>query len=423
MIRALYTLLLAIALPFLLPSLYKHKLGKPSVGSRWKEHFGFTPSLNNPEKKPVIWIHAVSVGEVIAASPLIKKIHQAQPNAKILVTTTTPTGAKQAENLKEYAEHRYMPLDFTWAVKTFLKTVRPKQLIIIETELWPNTLIAVSKQNIPITIANARLSDKSFRGYTKIKPLFDSFSPALSQVICQHKDDAKRFEKLGIPQSKVYVSGSIKFDISISAKQLETANRLRSELGYSRPIWIAASTHEGEDEKILAAHSQVVEHVPNALLILVPRHPERFNDVMVQCSEHFTTVRRTTKVAVTENTKVYLGDTMGEMLTLIGASDVCFMGGSLIGSKVGGHNLLEPAALSKPTLTGPSYFNFADITQQLLTANSCQIINSESDLADKIILLLQSPALRGEQGQAALNVVERNRGALEKTVQYIFGEK
>ncbi|MCG9683913.1 lipid IV(A) 3-deoxy-D-manno-octulosonic acid transferase [Vibrio sp. Isolate23] len=423
MIRVLYTLLLVIALPFLLPSLYKHKLGKPSVGSRWKEHFGFTPSLNNPEKKPVIWIHAVSVGEVIAASPLIKKIHQARPNAKILVTTTTPTGAKQAENLKEYAEHRYMPLDFTWAVKTFLKTVRPKQLIIIETELWPNTLIAVSKQNIPITIANARLSDKSFRGYTKIKPLFDNFSPALSQVICQHKDDAKRFEKLGIPQSKVYVSGSIKFDISISAKQLETANRLRSELGYSRPIWIAASTHEGEDEKILAAHSQVVEHVPNALLILVPRHPERFNDVMVQCSEHFTTVRRTTKVAVTENTKVYLGDTMGEMLTLIGASDVCFMGGSLIGSKVGGHNLLEPAALSKPTLTGPSYFNFADITQQLLAENSCQIINSESDLADKIILLLQSPALRGEQGQAALDVVERNRGALEKTVQYIFGEK
>ncbi|ANW24215.1 3-deoxy-D-manno-octulosonic acid transferase [Vibrio coralliilyticus] len=422
MIRALYTFLLVIALPFLLPSLYKHKLGKPSVGTRWKEHFGLTPSLNNPENKPVIWVHAVSVGEVIAASPLIKKIHQAQPNAKILVTTTTPTGAKQAENLKEYAEHRYMPLDFTFAVKAFLKVVRPKQLIIVETELWPNTLITVSKKHIPITVVNARLSDKSFRGYSKVKPLFNLLSPSLSKVICQHKDDARRFENLGVPQSKIFVSGSIKFDISISSEQSIKGKQLRCELDSFRPIWIAASTHQGEDEKILAAHSQVLQHVPNALLILVPRHPERFNDVMVKCSELFTTVRRTGNSTVSSSTQVYLGDTMGEMLTLIGASDVCFMGGSLLGNKVGGHNLLEPAALAKPTLTGPSYFNFSDITKQLVASNSCQIINSESELAEKIIELFHSTDLRDEQGQAALSVVERNRGALKNTIQHIFGE-
>ena len=213
LLRTLYTLLLTLAAPFLLYGLYRRRQGKPSVGKRWKEHFGITPPLKTTT--PPIWIHAASVGETLAVTPLIKQIKQRSPNTPILLTTTTPTGAEQAEKLADWVEHRYTPIDFSFAVRGFLRRVRPCQLIIVETELWPNTLHTVAKAGLPITLVNARLSEKSYRGYQRIHPFFNSMAKPLSLVLCQFADDAQRFIQLGVAETKIKITGSIKFDINI----------------------------------------------------------------------------------------------------------------------------------------------------------------------------------------------------------------
>nr|WP_319553538.1 lipid IV(A) 3-deoxy-D-manno-octulosonic acid transferase [uncultured Vibrio sp.] len=384
LIRLIYTLLLALVSPILLFGLYKSKPNKPKFGLRWKEHFGITPKLNTDQRP--IWIHAVSVGESIAAAPLIKALKKQNPGQTILVTTTTSTGAEQVAKLGDLVEHRYMPIDFSFAVKGFLKATNPKQMLIIETELWPNTLNTVHKAGIPITVVNARLSEKSCRNYAKVQPLFNLLHPKLTQVLCQTESDAERFSRLGVDSNKLSVTGSIKFDIQISDDVKAKGKELRSALGEHRPVWIAASTHKGEDEQVLEAHKQVLKSNPKALLILVPRHPERFDSVFELCQQHsFETIRRTSQSEVAESTQVYLGDTMGEMLILIGAADVCFMGGSLIGDKVGGHNVLEPAALGVPVITGPSYFNFTEIVEDLYSQHALTIIANEYELSKKVL--------------------------------------
>lgn len=388
LIRILYTLLLALASPFLLFGLYKSKPNKPKFGQRWREHFGITPKLEATERP--IWIHAVSVGESIAAIPLIKELKKQNPTQPILVTTTTSTGAEQIAKLGDLVEHRYMPIDFSSAVKGFLKAIRPKQMLIIETELWPNTLHTVHDSEIPITVVNARLSEKSCKNYAKVQPLFNLLVPCLDKVLCQTESDAERFERLGIEKNKLFVTGSIKFDIQISEEVKQKGKALRTELGIKRPIWIAASTHKGEDEQMLDAHKKILESHPNALLILVPRHPERFDNVFERCQKlGFEAARRTSRTEVTESTQVYLGDTMGEMLVLMGAADICFMGGSLVGDKVGGHNVLEPIALGLPVINGPSYFNFKDIVEEFRSLNKIHVIENSSLLAEQVTDLLR----------------------------------
>ncbi|MFV8413559.1 lipid IV(A) 3-deoxy-D-manno-octulosonic acid transferase [Vibrio owensii] len=414
LIRIFYTLLLALASPFLLFGLYKSKPNKPKFGQRWKEHFGITPKLETTERP--IWIHAVSVGESIAAIPLIKELKKQNPTQPILVTTTTSTGAEQIAKLGDLVEHRYMPIDFGFAVKGFLKAIRPKQMLIIETELWPNTLNTVHNAGIPVIVVNARLSEKSCRNYAKVQPLFDLLHPCIDKVLCQAESDAGRFERLGIEKNKLFVTGSIKFDIQVSDDVKEKAKTLRNALGLERPIWIAASTHKGEDEQVLEAHKKILESHPNALLILVPRHPERFEDVFELCQgQGFETARRTSQEEVTISTQVYLGDTMGEMLFLIGAADICFMGGSLIGDKVGGHNVLEPAALGVPVIIGPSYYNFKEIVTQLTKHNGI-IISSSKELESHFYNLISTPTYQSLLKHSALEIVLKNSGAIDRTV-------
>ncbi|QFT08565.1 lipid IV(A) 3-deoxy-D-manno-octulosonic acid transferase [Vibrio sp. THAF190c] len=417
LIRFFYTLLLALAAPLLLFGLYKSKPNKPKFGKRWKEHFGITPKLASNQRP--IWIHAASVGETLAATPLIKIMKQNNPEQVIVVTTTTSTGAEQVEKLGDLVKHRYMPIDFAFAVRGFINAVKPAKMLIIETELWPNTLATVSRAGIPITIVNARLSEKSRDNYAKIQPLFNQIHPALASVLCQTQSDADRFISLGTNPNKVTVTGSIKFDISIPESTHKKAQELRRLLGESRPIWIAASTHKGEDEQILKAHHELLKSNPRALLILVPRHPERFDDVFNLCqSQGFKTTRRTSQENVATDHQVYLGNTMGEMLVLIGAADVCFMAGSLIGKKVGGHNMLEPAALKVAVVNGPSYYNFKEITEELIEHHG--IIVCEPDAISKHVQeLLSNSDMRQHQAEKALTVVQRNQGSLQRTLDEI----
>lgn len=417
-LRYCYTILFFLLSPFLLYSLYKQKDGKPSFGLRWKEHFGFTPALKsniNP-----IWIHAVSVGEAIAAIPIINALKKRNPEQPILVTTTTSTGAKQIEKLGDLVEHRYMPIDFCFAVRGFLKITKPKKMLIMETELWPNTLYTVSKFGISISVLNARLSEKSFLGYKKVQPIFNQLGKHLTHVCCQYQDDADRFVALGINNDKVHVTGSVKFDVMITQQIQESGVELRKKLGEFRPIWIAASTHKGEDEQILVAHKSLLLTIPTALLILVPRHPERFNSVFELCQQSdLSCIKRTLNQTITADTQVYLADTMGEMLTLIGASDICFMGGSLLGDKVGGHNILEPAALGKPSLIGPSYFNFQEITQQLISNNAAIVSHNATELTDNLMMIFRDDQYREQLQKNTLSFIQKNKGAVEKTLQQI----
>ncbi|WP_025628732.1 lipid IV(A) 3-deoxy-D-manno-octulosonic acid transferase [Vibrio parahaemolyticus] len=418
LIRIIYTALLALASPFLLLGLYKSKPNKPKFGGRWKEHFGITPQLKTHQRP--IWIHAVSVGESIAATPLIKELKQQYPEQPIVVTTTTSTGAEQIAKLGDLVEHRYMPIDFGFAVKSFLKAIQPKKMLIIETELWPNTLNVVKQANIPITVVNARLSEKSCQNYVKVQWLFNQLHPCLTQVLCQTDSDAERFERLGVNKEKLSVTGSIKFDIQISDHVKQQGKALRAQLGKDRPVWIAASTHKGEDEQVLEAHKQILESHPHALLILVPRHPERFDDVFALCKKQgFETVRRTEKQPAENTTQIYLGDTMGEMLVLIGAADICFMGGSLIGDKVGGHNVLEPAALGIPVVIGSSYYNFTEIVRAMRHQDAIMLIENSQQLSLFITSLLRDDNHRFAISKKTTAFVAGNAGALNKTLKGI----
>ena len=422
--RLLYTLLLTLVSPFFLYSLYKSKPNKPKFGKRWKEHFGFTPALktekNNTDNSYVVWFHTVSVGETIAATPLIKAYSKQYPTHTIVITTTTSTGAEQAQKIGDITQHRYMPIDFAWTVRRFIKKIQPQKLFIMETELWPNTLATVAKNNIEITLFNARLSERSFLRYKKFQFFFNTMAKNIHQLLCQTQADANRFIALGISNAKVKATGSLKFDIDIKSNIIESGKALRDEIGKNRPVWIAASTHQGEDEILLNTHRMLLNQYSDLLLIIVPRHPERFKQTLnLSQQQKFQTISRSSHKKITSDIQVYLADTMGEMLTLVSAADICFMGGSLIGSKVGGHNLLEPAALGKPCLIGPSYYNFKEITEQLLNVGACFICPNNKSIYHVMMSLLNDIDLQKKSGNAALTVIKSNKGALPKTLNYL----
>ena len=410
--RLLYNLLIHLGLPLALLALYKPKKGKPGFGARWAEHLGRTPASG---QEAPLWIHAVSVGETLAISPFIRALKAERPDLPILLTTTTRTGAEQAAKLGDLVVHRYAPLDYPWAVAAFLKCIKPRALWVMETELWPNWLAACEARHLPVTIINARLSERSCQRYARFQGAFDTLSRPLTHLLCQHQDDAERFARLGIGRERLAVTGSIKFDIQLGDEVQARGHALRQQLGQSRPVWIAASTHQGEDEQVLAAFDLVLQRHPRALLILVPRHPERFDRVAELCAP-YGCVRRTGGAPIRETDKVYLGDTMGELPLMLAAADVAFVGGSLV--KVGGHNLLEPAALGKPCLTGPAYFNFSDITRQLVAQGGAALVADAAALGEKVSELLADEGERSQMGEQARAVVLRNQGALARTLSH-----
>lgn len=418
LVRVFYTLLLALAAPLLLWGLYRTKPGKPRFGARWKEHFGFTPRLATATAP--IWIHAASVGEAIAIVPVIKALKQAYPEQAIVVTTTTSTGAEQVAKLGELVEHRYMPIDFAWCVRGFLKTIKPQLFLIVEKELWLNTLSCVHNQKIPTIIVNARLSERSAKRYHSFSFFTHQLLNKIDKILCLHDDDAQRFIDIGAQQHQIAVTGSIKYDITIANTVFEQAQSLRQQLGKQRPIFVAASTHQGEDEQVLDTYQLVQQQFTNALVIIVPRHPQRFDSVAKLAIDRGLNVhRRTDTTPIKANTQLYLADTMGEMLVMLATADVTFMGGSLVGEKVGGHNLLEPAAVAKPAITGPSFYNFEDITQQLLTAGAIEICQDSHQLALQLIALFNDLERQQKMGAQGQRIVLENQGAVNKTVTNI----
>ncbi|MBZ2190293.1 lipid IV(A) 3-deoxy-D-manno-octulosonic acid transferase [Alcanivorax sp. JB21] len=412
--RGAYSALLYLLAPLIMLRLLWPRRGKPGHGRRWPELLGIGQA---PQVAAPIWLHAVSVGEVVAAGPVIRALRERYPEQSILLTTTTRTGADAAQGLLRdpLIMHRYAPLDFPGAVARFLNRYQPLAMLLMETELWPNQLAACRRRRMPVVLLNARLSERSCRRYQRFQGLFDSLAGNLSLLLCQHQDDADRFVRLGVDAARLQVTGSVKFDITYAAAVTDAGQALRRQLGDDRPVWIAASTHEGEDEQVLAAFARVRRAVPRALLILVPRHPQRFDGVFALCRSHgFVTVRRSDGVAPGDGIQVYLGDTMGELPLMFAASDLAFVGGSLV--DVGGHNLLEPAALGKAALTGPHYFNFSDITRQLLAKGAVQEVGDAEALAGAVLALFADPTERTRMGAAGQAVVQENQGALQRTM-------
>ncbi len=384
--------------------------------SRIIEFLGYYPS--NQQSKGVIWIHAASVGEVIAATPMVSSLLERYTGQEILLTTTTPTGSKEVDkSLGKRVIHAFIPYDAHGFVDRFFCHFQPSVGIIMETEIWPNLFHQCGKHNIPLILANVRLSQRSLEGYQRwIPKLVKSALQNVTWAAVQGEADAKRLTALGVIPDRVTVTSSIKFDMTLPDDIKQQGEELRGQLGISRPVWIAASTREGEEEHVLDAHLRLLEQIPNALLILVPRHPERFSAVAKLISSRgLKAVRRSSGQPCGDEVQAYLGDSMGEMLLLYSASDVAYVGGSLV--PTGSHNMLEPAALGKPVLFGPHRFNFAEASQLLIDRGAAQEVTSADQLADAVIDLFQNREKWQQIGIQGRRVVEQNRGALDRLME------
>ena len=410
--RWLYTLLLYLITPLVLLRLLWRSRELADYRRRWGERFGWVPRASQPV---AVWVHAVSVGESLAALPLIRALIDRHGAGRVLVTTTTPTGsARVREALGAQVLHTYAPYDLPDVVARYLDRQQPQQVVVMETELWPNLFRALAQRGIPLTIANARLSPRSFRGYSRVRGFAAATLGDCTHIAAQSAADAERFCALGADPARISVMGNIKFDQAVPEAQLQAGRQLRAQIGGARPVWIAASTHEGEELAALNAQHELLRTQPDALLILVPRHPQRFDAVARQIEKAELMYRRRSQLAADAplaSSSVLLGDSMGEMFAYFSASDVAFVGGSLVA--VGGHNVLEPAALGLPVLFGPHMHNFVAARDLLLEVQGA-IEVSERSLADTLRVLLGDAARRRSLGEAARSAVERNRGALQR---------
>ena len=414
--RTLYTFLLYLLTPLVLLRLAWRGLRAPAYWRRWPERFGrIEPALG----EQVIWVHAVSVGEVQAAEPLVRALLERHPEYSLLVTTVTPTGSARVTALfGQQLAHVYAPYDLPGTVARFYDRVRPRLAIIMETELWPNLYHACQQRAIPLLLINARLSARSVTGYCRVRGLAGETLSAVTEIAAQGEADAGRFASLGADPAVITVTGNLKFEQRMPPSLLERAEVLRRDWGVSRPVWIASSTHEGEDELILDVFRQLRKQFSHCLLVLVPRHPERFEPVATLCRQQgYETVLRSEHVGCAAETAVYVGDTMGELPLLYAASDVAFVGGSLVPH--GGHNLLEPAALGIPVVTGPHVFNFIEICDLLIGAGAAVRASDSGELLQIVTRWLGDANERHRVGQLGRQVVEKNRGALQSVLTIV----
>ncbi len=418
---ALYTFLSYLALPFAFLRLLKKSKITPAYRQRWSErlgHPGFKLGFELNNKKS-IWIHTVSLGEAITAYPLISRLLKNFPDHDFIITSMTPTGSEfiqqkiQSLNLTKI-KHCYLPYDLPVFIKRFLKQIKPEVLILIETELWPNLLKYAHQNSIKIILANARLSQRSYLNYARFKTLSFTMLNFIDLIMAQTPEDAERFKALGFTK-KLKITASLKFDLSIPDNISEKSQVLKNQIinFKTRPIWIAASTHEGEETYLLDIHRHLLKTNPNTLLILVPRHPERFSKIKKLCEqENFSIQTRSSQEVILPSTQIFLGDSMGELLIYYSLAKIAFVGGSLVPR--GGHNLLEPAALKIPVITGPHVFNFQQITETLVQAGGALLISEIPLITQALRDLFQEPERAQKMGELAYQVIQKNKGALDR---------
>ncbi|WP_089726081.1 lipid IV(A) 3-deoxy-D-manno-octulosonic acid transferase [Candidatus Thiosymbion oneisti] len=414
----LYSLLLYLALPFLLLRLAWRSRHAPAYRKRWGERFGL---YGQRPLRAHIWIHAVSVGEVQAAEPLIKHFLARYPNAGVMVTTTTPTGSERLRSLFESAvRHVYTPFDLAPIMSRFLDAIGPRLVVVMETEIWPNMLSACERRGIPVVLANARLSAHSAQRYARLGGFTGETLRRFAAIGAQSPADATRFQALGAPAERVRVMGNIKFDVRRSGSLLDQAEVLRRRWGIRRPVWVAASTHEGEEEQVLRAHRKILDRLSGVLLVLVPRHPERFERIAALVERRgFALARRSADDPCGEQVSVFLGDTMGELPAFLAAGDAAFIGGSLV--PTGGHNLLEAAAAGVPVAVGPHTFNFARITELMVREGAAIRVTDAHTLAQCMGEWLGDATTRAHVGEQGRRVVRANQGALQRLLDLIDG--
>jgi 3-deoxy-D-manno-octulosonic-acid transferase len=433
--RLLYSALLYLATPVVLLRLLWRGFAQREYWRRIPERFGFVRRVPGGVG---VWVHAVSVGESIAAFPLIRRLLDEDPRRTVLVTTTTPTGSERVRAaLGDRVVHTYAPYDLPDAVWRFLGRMQPRRVVVMETELWPNLFRALARRRVPIVIANARLSPRSFTGYARVRGFTAETLGDCAVIAAQSEADAGRFRALGADAGRVHVLGNLKFDLEMPEELIQGGRALRARWGASRPVWVAASTHEGEEEAALRSHRILLKRFPGAVLVLVPRHPQRFEAVArLAAQSGLRTARRSAlqlpspftppgrraaapppAAADLAQTQVLLGDSMGELPMYFGAADIAFVGGSLI--EVGGHNVLEPASLGLPVLFGPHMFNFEQARALLLEHRAARQVESMLELEPALAALFQDAVTREAMGRAGREVLRANRGALHRLMGLI----
>ncbi|BDM62759.1 3-deoxy-D-manno-octulosonic acid transferase [Shewanella sp. NFH-SH190041] len=416
-----YSMLVVLLSPLLILYLLWRGKKSPDYRLRWAERFALT-RLRPTE----LLVHSVSMGETLAAVPLVRQLLQAKPQLRITMTTSSPTGSAEvhkafaAELASGRMQHCYLPFDLPMCIRRFLRQVAPQTLIIMETELWPNLIHFAGRRGCQIVLANGRLSEKSFAQYRKWPGISRPMLSQLAGLAVQTDAEAQRFMALGVDSKRICVCGSLKFDLQIDPQLQQQAQKLRQQWGRSDEwVWVAGSVHPGEFAAVITAHQQILAQRPGAMLIMVPRHPEQF-DAAAQCLQTagLTFVRRSCGDAVTANVQVVLGDTMGELLRFYGVADQAFIGGTLIAN--GGHNPLEAAAMGLPVVMGPNFRDFTEITRLLREAGNLAIVADADELTQRLMQLFTDVDKRQQACDAGLQVVASNRGAQARQLAQIL---
>ena len=410
----LYALVLHLAFPVTLYHLVWRGMRQREYLRRWTERYGWLDG--KLDLHDAIWVHAVSVGEVIAARPLVDGLLARHPERPLLVTTITPTGSERVRALwGDRVHHVYLPYDLRQMVRRFLDRARPSLAVIVETEIWLNLYVECERRGIPLMMVNARLSERSLRGYLPVRSLARLAMQSVDLVAAQSRADAERLAQIGARRERIIVTGNLKYDLALPEGVHEQALLWRRGWGERRPVWMAASTHGPEEAGVLAAHQAVLEQHPDALLLWAPRHPERFGPAIALAQESGLSVRtrRGQRLPVAD-TQVFVVDTIGELLWFFAAADLAFVGGSLC--PVGGHNVLEPAALGVPSVVGPHTFNFAEVSHRLGKAGGLLQVDDAAAMAAAVRDLLDDPARCRVMGEHARAEVLALGGAVGRTL-------